>query len=134
MKVKYFRPDIFELDGLNINPPILAVGSLIESYMTVDRIDRVNPFNMIYDPVPTVGKFNKTWEECSMDAAKNLWRLGKPIELFWSGGIDSSGALIALLETKSNSDMLNIRYTKDSIEEFPSVSYTHLTLPTILLE
>ena len=53
-----------------------------------------------------------------MDAAKELWQLGKPIELFWSGGIDSSGVLIALLETKSDSDVLNIRYTQDSIDEF----------------
>ena len=36
----------------------------------------------------------------------------KTIELFWSGGIDSSGVLIALLETKSDSDVLNIRYTQ----------------------
>ena len=39
--------------------------------------------------------------------------------MFWSGGIDSSGALVALLETKSKNDVLNIRYTQDSIDEFP---------------
>jgi hypothetical protein len=75
----------------------------------------------MYDPIPSVGKFNKTFEDCCMDAATDLWKLGKPIELFWSGGIDSSGALIALLETKSESDILNIRYTKDSIVEFPTM-------------
>ena len=74
---------------------------------------------MMYEPIPVVNKFNKTFEECCMDAAKNLWSLGKPIELFWSGGIDSSGALIALLETKSKNDVFNIRYTQDSIDEFP---------------
>jgi len=118
-KVKYFRPDIFELDGLNINPPIIAPGQLVQAYMPVDRTGIFNPFNMMYEPIPSVGNFNKSFEECCMDAAHDLWKLGKPVELFWSGGIDSSGALIALLETKSESDILNIRYTKESIVEFP---------------
>lgn len=119
MKVKYFRPDIFELDNLGNAPPIIRAGQLVQAYMTVDRTGHFNPFHISYDPIPEVKEFNKSWEECCMEAAKNLWKLKKPIELFWSGGIDSSGALIALLETKSKSDILNIRYTQDSIDEFP---------------
>ena len=115
MKVKYFKPDILS----SMNPPIITVGQIVQAYMPVDRTDIFNPFNMVYEPIPTTENFNKTFEECSMEAAKNLWQLGKPIELFWSGGIDSSGALIALLETKSETDVLNIRYTQDSIDEFP---------------
>ena len=117
--MKYFRPDIFELDNLGDDPPIIRAGQLVQAYMPVDRTGNFNPFQMTYDPIPKVVKFNKSWEECCMDAAKKLWQLGKPIELFWSGGIDSSGVLIALLETKSDSDVLNIRYTQDSIDEFP---------------
>ena len=119
MKVKYFCPDIFEIDNLRSTPPIRSAGQLVQAYMSVDRTDKFNPFHMLYDPIPKFKNFNKSWEECCMHAARDLWKLGKPIELFWSGGIDSSGALIALLETKSNSDVLNIRYTQDSIDEFP---------------
>ena len=119
MKVKYFRPDIFEIDNLRNIPPVIRAGQLVQAYMPVDRTGNFNPFYMSYDSIPNVNKFNKSWEECCMNAAKDLWKLGKPIELFWSGGIDSSGTLIALLETKSNSDVLNIRYTQDSIDEFP---------------
>ena len=116
MKVKYFRPEY--LTSFTYSP-IIIVGQLVAAYMPVDRTGKFNPLNMMYEPIPAVNKFNKTFEECCMDAAKNLWSLGKPIELFWSGGIDSSGALIALLETKSKNDVLNIRYTQDSIDEFP---------------
>ena len=118
-RVKYFRPDIFKLDDLNINPVVIAPAQLVQAYMPVDRTGIFNPFNMMYEPIPSVGNFNKSFEECCMDAAQNLWKLGKPVELFWSGGIDSSGALIALLETKSDSDILNIRYTEESVVEFP---------------
>lgn len=119
MKVKYYRPDIFQLDNLEDVPHIVSLGGFVQANPPVDRTGNFNPFNMTYDPIPKVVKFNKSWEECCMDAAKELWQLGKPIELFWSGGIDSSGVLIALLETKSDSDVLNIRYTQDSIDEFP---------------
>tara|TARA_B110000211_G_scaffold42834_1_gene44663 strand:- start:11841 stop:12989 length:1149 start_codon:yes stop_codon:yes gene_type:complete len=121
MKVKYFRPDIFEIDelGLDKEPPIITVGQILGAYMPVDRMGKFNPFNMMYEPIPSIHTFNKTFEDCCMDAAKELWKIGKPIELFWSGGIDSSGALIALLETKSENDVLNIRYTQESINEFP---------------
>jgi len=119
LKVKYYRPDIFNLDNLGDIPPIIRVGQLVQAYMPVDRTDQFNPFHMSYDPIPSFDKFNKSWEECCMTAAADLWKLKKPIELFWSGGIDSSGALIALLETKSKSDILNIRYTQESINEFP---------------
>ena len=116
MKVKYFRPEYLTSF---IYSPIITVGQLVAAYMPVDRTGKFNSLDMMYEPIPVVNKFNKTFEECCMDAAKNLWSLGKPIELFWSGGIDSSGALIALLETKSKNDVFNIRYTQDSIDEFP---------------
>ena len=117
MRVKYFKPDIF--DDVVQRHPIFQVGQVVHAYMPVDRTGEFNPLNMMYEPIPTTNNFNMTFEDCCMDAAINLWKMGKPIELFWSGGIDSSGALIALLETKSDNDVLNIRYTKDSIEEFP---------------
>lgn len=113
--MKYFRPELLD----SMNPGIATVGQIVQAYMPVDRMDMFNPFDMAYESIPPTENFNKTFEECSMEAAKDLWQLGKPIELFWSGGIDSSGALIALLETKSNTDVLNIRYTQDSIDEFP---------------
>ena len=38
MKVKYFRPDIFELDNLGNAPPIIRAGQLVQAYMPVELV------------------------------------------------------------------------------------------------
>ena len=104
MKVKYFAPEIFDLDNLmNVFPVMYDFILLVQAYMPVDRTGHSNPFHMSYNPIPKFKNFNKSWEECCMEAARDLWKLGKPIiaNYFNSGGIDSSGVLIALVETKS---------------------------------
>ena len=68
MKVKYFRPDIFELDNLNITPSVVQTGQLVQAYMPVDRTGNFNPFDMTYDPIPKVVKFNKSWESFAKKA------------------------------------------------------------------
>ena len=97
MKVKYFRPDIFELDNLNITPSVIQTGQLVQAYMPVDRTGNFNPFDMTYDPIPKVVKFNKSWEECCMDAAKELWKLGLDL-LFGVPGGFIYWPLVLLLE------------------------------------
>ena len=72
MKVKYFTPDIFELDNLMSDPPIIRAGQLVQAYMPVDRTGHSNPFHMSYNPIPKFKNFNKSWEECCMEAAKDL--------------------------------------------------------------
>ena len=52
MKVKYFTPDIFELDNLMSDPPIIRAGPIVQAYMPVDRTGHFNPFHMSYNPIP----------------------------------------------------------------------------------
>ena len=123
MKVKHYSPNFFveENRWINIHNPISYIGRLVRAPRPVDRTDKFNLLNMTYSPIPIVGNWNKSFGECCMSRAKEFWKKGKPITLFWSGGIDSSVALISLLETKHNTDILNIRYTQNSIEEFPEM-------------
>ena len=58
MKVKYFTPDIFELDNLMSDPPIIRAGQLVQAYMPVDRTGQSNPFHMSYNPIPKFKNFN----------------------------------------------------------------------------
>ena len=50
MKVKYFQPDIFEIDSFlenkKIDPTILSVNTMTKAYMHVDRTGLFNPFNL----------------------------------------------------------------------------------------
>ena len=123
MKVKHYSQKIFEEDNQlrNIHNPIRSIGKMLRAPLPVDRTGRFNILNMAYSPIPIVGSWNRSFEECCMDRAEEFWKMNKPITLFWSGGIDSSAALISLLEAKNDTDILNIRYTKNSIEEFPEM-------------
>ena len=123
MKVKHYSPNFFVEENrfINVHNPISYIGRIVRTPRPVDRTDKFNLLNMTYSPIPIVGNWNKSFGECCMSRAKEFWKKGKPITLFWSGGIDSSVALISLLETKHNTDILNIRYTQNSIEEFPEM-------------
>ena len=47
MKVKYFTPDIFELDNLMSDPPIISRCQLVQAY-EVQWIELVNSIRFIY--------------------------------------------------------------------------------------
>lgn len=52
-------------------------------------------------------------------------RENKKIYVYWSGGVDSSAIILALLAVASNRNNITILYTKSSIEEYPKL-YTYL--------
>ena len=62
MKVKYFRPDIFKIDDLGQEPSIIAIGQIVQAYMPVDRTGSCNYFDMMYESIPSIDNFNKTFE------------------------------------------------------------------------
>ena len=60
-----------------------------------------NYFDLVENPLtefPT--NFTSTFEELVNRRAVELWDIGKPIRLWWSGGIDSTCALVSLLKTR----------------------------------
>lgn len=111
----YYKP--FEKDFNKIE--IKFASTLIKSEFPVDRVDKNNLYKIKLDKIPKEHFTKMSFEECCMERAEQLWNLNKPINLFWSGGIDSTSAAIALLETKREENILKIRCTKESIEEFP---------------
>lgn len=100
-------------ERLNTIVPILG----FKSYG--DRTNTFNEYNVKIDPIPKNFEKSKKIGDCCIERAISLWEQHDQITIMWSGGIDSSAALIALNETKPNSKILKIFYTKESIKEFP---------------
>lgn len=63
--------------------------------------------------------FTSTFEELTNRRAVELWDIGKPIRLWWSGGIDSTCALVSLLKTRRLDTNLIVYLSKASVQENP---------------
>ena len=99
-KIKYCDP----VDGRF--PPIKLLAWLVRAYRPKDRTGLFNNLNFEYSPIPKVESgWRKTFDTCCYDRAEELWSVGKPITLFWSGGIDSTAAFVALAQTKESNSV-----------------------------
>jgi hypothetical protein len=56
------------------------------------------PVNLCSDPLPREPNKNSL-SDIFHERAKNLWNLSQPLSFMWSGGIDSTSALVALINT-----------------------------------
>lgn len=95
------------------------VGRLLNGISAVDRTGMLNKFKTNYVPIPTVGDFNKSLGQICLETAEQYWVDHDYLEVLWSGGIDSTAATLALLETKPTAKKLVIVCTQDSINEYP---------------
>ena len=100
---------------------LTLLARLVMCAMPIDRTNHLNKFHKNFAPIPTDFSDAQSWEYCCYTRAEELWNIGKPITLFWSGGIDSTVAFLALRDTMAITDTLHIRYTQESIDEFPNL-------------
>ena len=90
---------------------LTLLARLVMCAMPIDRTNHLNKFHKNFAPIPTDFSDAQSWEYCCYTRAEELWNIGKPITLFWSGGIDSTAAFLSLRDTMSIGDKLHIRYT-----------------------
>ena len=101
---------------------LFCVGNLLNISGPINR-NHEFVFNFDGTPIPTEFNTSDTFTETSLKTAEDIWSVAgnKKVCVFWSGGIDSTVALVALMMT--NSDWLNrIRiYTSEYAirEEYP---------------
>jgi hypothetical protein len=62
---------------------------------------------------------NKSFKEICDSAATNILNEGKPVDIFWSGGIDSTVVVISFLNVCTDLSQINIVYDKGGIKEYP---------------
>lgn len=93
-----------------------------------------NHLDLAFNPVPLIPKnFNHSFEDVCISRAMELWSIGKPIRVWWSGGIDSTCVIASLFQTKSNNDKLIVYLSKDSVDEHPNF-YSLLTKMDVELQ
>ena len=88
-------------------------------------IDRTNTFDTYFKmeslysipKKPTI--FNKSLPDVCVERAKLISSLNKPITVLWSGGIDSTCALVALLVTVQDTSQITVAFEPRAIEEYP---------------
>lgn len=111
----------------------------------IDRTRTLNTNIKIFDSIPFYLDSDYTFDEVCKISAKRIvaeaLTQNKQIELLWSGGIDSTTALIAIykeLKISNKSEYLKIILSQESINEFkkffisfikPNINYTIFTPP-----
>lgn len=68
-------------------------------------------------PMPDITGFNKSFEQVVKERAEHLLSLNKPISVVWSGGIDSTLALFALIKYANDPSQITVYGTYTSILE-----------------
>ena len=73
------------------------------------------------DPIPLAGGFTTSFAEVCLARAGEIWDEDREIALFWSGGIDSTTALAALLMEAAPADLarLHVFLRPRSVDEYP---------------
>lgn len=110
---------------------------LANNVVLVDRSEQITmPFNIkLYDKykMPSLDReFNMSYEDCCNLRATELYNLSKeldkPIYLFYSGGIDSTLALVSFLKVipENDRERLVLLMNADSIKEYPQMYYTYI--------
>lgn len=90
-----------------------------------DVIDRTQtlalPFNFAVTRPWAPVDFNRqlTLDQCMAERVHGLCSTGQRLNLFWSGGIDSTAVVTAFMKNCSNKHQLRIVYSPDSIKENP---------------
>jgi hypothetical protein len=101
---------------------IFALNALVDCPIPYDRTDEFNMLNLHVEPIPEVPKnWNKSFSDVVCERANEIWNMNRPVRLWWSGGIDSTTALISLLETATFHDDLTVYMSLESVKENPNM-------------
>jgi len=121
----FARPDMIDVIGITNHKPtaIEKIAHKIHTlYVPVDRSGTLpSPIKMTASAIPNVGSFDETFANVADSRAAALWDENKKLSVFWSGGIDSTTALVALLKNVPINRLsdLTVHLNSASIAEYP---------------
>jgi hypothetical protein len=131
--------DILHAFNLADDPTLKAVRSIATEILPVSRIG--DEFQLIRglvneDPIPKTDRlFSQTLSDVCQTQALSLWnRCDQSINIYWSGGIDSSLALVSLLMTCPEKKLIHVHCNINSIYENPHLYKKLLSLKNVVLK
>lgn len=98
---KLFEYNLLDQDKLDhLFCSNFVFNSMFKNSIGVDRsID--SPLNYVNVPIPTLRSVDSNIGTHLDERAQYFWSLNKPLKVLWSGGIDSTSILVALMRTNS---------------------------------
>lgn len=137
MNFLYYNPNILVNQGGHL-PGVRRFSQFFKIYNpSVVPVDRTGTIRLPFHtkslfPMPTLRPIRKTFEEICNERAEELLAradmLGLPLNVFYSGGIDSTLLLISLLKnaTPEQRDRLIVLLSEESIRENPLFYQDHI--------
>jgi len=108
---KYYSPELFnkyERFGLNTHNMIYDRTCSLPHYLNISQLH----------PIPArQDNYNRSFFEIAEQRAKELLALGQPINVMWSGGLDSTFILFMLQKYANDPDQVRVYGTYNSIIE-----------------
>lgn len=120
-KIMKYEPNWLEQEKRKLpHDPLVLIGTITQSRTPIDRTGYLEPYNLSYDKLPVYDKkFNKSYEEVSLNRAKQIWEMDDTVDVLFSGGVDSSSVCCAMALTKPSNKKLRIICTESTEMEFP---------------
>jgi hypothetical protein len=112
------------VDGFDSFNYIIDINSVFSTKPSGDIIDRTNnyafPFKMHIQRPWIVPKDNcKSFEHCVATRVAELIEKEQKINIFWSGGIDSTAVVVGFLKNCKDLSQIRILYSTSSMKENP---------------
>jgi hypothetical protein len=130
MLVSYFLQPFLEEDNSTLNykqnlilkKHVKFVNYIGKKYPIVDRLGKMPHFLPVYNmfPLPDMNKKKVLpYRDLTLSEADKFIKTNRRINVYWSGGIDSTSIIVSFLMAGIKLDQLHITLTNKSIEEYP---------------
>lgn len=108
---------------------VLTKNNFSKHYFLYDRTQSIKhflPIDQFYCPLPKYKKISDSFYDISKKRCEDLLSIGKPINVYWSGGIDSTFVLMMLYHLANDKQQIKVFGTYHSIIESGSFFDKHI--------
>lgn len=121
-KIINYKPSYVNKDDKHLAyDPLVVIGKMVNTTSPIDRTGYIEtPYNMSYISMPSYNKdFNKSYDNVALERAESIWKKDDNVDVLFSGGIDSTAACAALVETRPSNKKLRIICSESTKIECP---------------